>query len=304
MKLAILSDARLPTNPAFAGHGLGQIVHAVATGLAARGHDVTLLAAPNSKFEAGKLVTATDEADFLRHDLTQFDAVIDNTHEHVTGQIRNLPALQVSHDREARPTANAVFPSEAHREWHDFTEVNGKVVHNGVKLPDLSTFGERRGGYAAFLSMFYAPKQPIAALEACRLAGVKLLMAGPTPPAPPPGATYIGPLSGLDKLEFLYHADVLIHPASMEAAPVTILESLSVGTPVVVSALGGASENMLPGKTGLCAYDIEGFAEALQQVGKIDRAACRQYVVNCRSERAMIDGYEGLLEAVKNGERW
>ena len=56
MKFAILSDTRLPTSPDFGGHGLGQIAYAVAAGLAALGHDVTLFAAPGSEFKPGKMV--------------------------------------------------------------------------------------------------------------------------------------------------------------------------------------------------------------------------------------------------------
>lgn len=304
MKIAVLSDTRLPTSPDFAGHGLGQIVHAVATGLAERGHEVTLFAAPGSEFSAGKLITETDERHFLRHDLAAYDAVMDNGHSHPTGQIKGLPAIQVSHDREAKPTANAVFPSAAHLDFMGFNSDNGLIVHNGVKLPDLSKFGKRRGEYVAYLSTFYPQKQPLAALDAARLAGLKLVMAGPTPPAPPPGCAYIGPLSGDDKLEFLYHADVLIFPSSIECAPVTVLEAQSVGTPVVVSAYGGSHENMNPNVTGYVCQDTLDMASALCDALNLDRDACRQWIADNRSEAEMVNGYEKLLKAVSCGARW
>ena len=304
MKIAVLSDTRLPTSPDFAGHGLGQIVSTVANGLAEHGHEVTLFAAPGSEFKAGKLVTATDEQHFLRHDLTAFDAVMDNTHSHITGQIQGLPAVQVSHDRESKPTANAVFPSKAHGEWHGFNRTNAKVIHNGVKLPDISGYGKRRGGYVAYLGTFYPQKQPNAALDAARLAGVNLVMAGPTPPAPPPGSRYIGPLWGEDKFEFLYHADALIFPSSIECAPVTVLEAQSVGTPVIVSAFGGSHENMQHEKTGFVCQDTLEMSAALRNIHCINRDACRQWVSENRNEADMVAAYDAILQDVAAGKQW
>lgn len=304
MKLAILSDTRLPTAPDYPGHGLGQIAHAVASGLIERGHDVTLFAAPASELEGGRVITATDERDFLRHDLTAFDAVMDNTHQHITGAIKNLPAIQVSHDREGAPTANAVFPSKAHRNYYGFKEAESRIVPNGVKLPEISTFGKRRGGYVAWLGHFNPQKQPLAAIDAARLAGVKLLMVGTTPPAPPPTGNYLGPLWGDDKFEFLYHADALIFPSSIECAPVTVLEAQSVGTPVIVSCFGGSHENMNPNATGYVCQDTLEMAEAIGSIGKIERDDCREWVAQNRNEAAMVDGYEALLTQVANGERW
>lgn len=301
MKVCVLSDARLPTNPAFPGHGLGAIVHAVATGLAAKGHDVTLFGAAGSVFECGKLITATNEVDFLEHDLSQYECVMDNTHSKITSGKRAIKAIRVSHDREHDPGTNAVFPTIAHRDWFGS---NGRIIYNGVKLPDMNRYNPHRvsGLYIAWLGAFHPQKQPIAALEAARLAGVKLLMAGTTPPAPPPGARYIGPLWGQEKLDFLYYADALIYPGTVEAGTVTVLEAQSVGTPVIVSEMGGAHENMLPDKTGLTGRDIEDFARAIQSIGKIDHAACRQWIADCRNEQAMIDQYEALLVRVAGGE--
>ena len=229
---------------------------------------------------------------------------MDNGHSHPTQQIKGLPAIQVSHDREQHPTANAVFPSRSHRDWHGFTDANSKIVHNGVQIPDVTCFGERRGGYVAYLSIFNPQKQPNAALDAARLAGFNLVMAGPTPPAPPPGSHYIGPLWGEDKYEFLYHADALLHPSSIECAPITVLEAQSVGTPVIVSAFGGSHENMLHKKTGFACQDTLDMADALLAVRDIDRDGCREWVAANRNVDDMVAAYEGLLADVANGARW
>jgi glycosyltransferase involved in cell wall biosynthesis len=302
LKIAVFSDTRLPTNPAMPGHGLGQIAHSVATGLLERGHDVTLFAGGGSAF-TGKLLVEANESDFLRYDLAAFDAIIDNTHQHVTGKIAGLPAAQVSHDREHTPTANAVFPSKAHRDWHGLNAKNSRIVHNGVVVPELPK-NAKKGGYAAYLSTFFAPKAPLMAAEAARLAGVKLYAAGPTPPEPPPGADYIGPVTGDDKLAFFAGADCLLFGASTECAPVTVLEAQAAGCPVIVAAYGGASENMADGITGYVVRDTLEMVDAIGNVGKISREDCREWVRANRSRAQMIDGYEALVKELASGRRW
>jgi len=303
MKIAILSDTRLPTSPHFAGHGLGQIVSAVAEGLSVRGHNVTLFAGKGSIFDGGELHTASDERDFLRHDLSAYDCVMDNTHGKVTRGVRGLPVIQVSHDRESRPNVQAVFPSEAHALWHGFTRNNARIVYNGVDFK-RHTGKFKRGEYVAYLSTFYPAKGANCAFQASRLAGVKLVMAGPTPPAPPPGADYIGPLAGEDKWRFLAGARALIFPSAIEAGPVTVLEAQAVGTPVIVSAFGGSKENMSDGLTGYTAKDTDEFAARLADIGAIRSSDCMEWIESNRSTGQMVNAYEDLLTRVAGGERW
>lgn len=301
MKIAVLSDTRLPTNPAYTGHGLGQIVHAVASGLSRKGHTVTLFAGHDSAFDGGELITATDERGFLQHDLTRYDAVMDNTHGKVTRAIKGLPALQVSHDREARPSACAVYPSEFHRSLVGGGV--GEVVYNGVALPEIDEDWKPRN-HVVYMSTFYPAKGANAAWQASQMAGIPCKFAGTTPPAPPPGSDYVGPLSGVDKVRFFAEAKTLIFPSAIEAGPVTVLEAQAAGCPVIVSPFGGASENMADGMTGYIAGDVDAIVDALAVIDQIDRVECRAWIARNRSQQRMIDAYEGLLQRVANGERW
>lgn len=307
MKIAVLSDTRLPTAKHFPGHGLGQIMLAIADGLKAKGHDVTLYAGRGSTF-GGTLVTRDDEKEFLGLDFSSFDAALDGGHFHQLSKLHpDGPIINLSHDREAPPGKNAVFPTQAHRDYHGYTEQNGQVVHNGVDTltphPSPSGRGEQEP-YFAYLSTFYPPKGATMAMDAARLAGVKLVMAGPTPPAPPPGSNYIGPLWGVDKLNFLAGAKALLFPSAIEAGPVTVLEAQSVGCPVIVSWYGGAKENMADKRTGFTCRDTVGMAQAIQAIDEIERENCVEWVQGNRSASRMVDKYENLLALVAKGERW
>jgi len=215
--------------------------------------------------------------------------------------VPNAPILNVSHDREAVPGANAVFPSDAHRKAHRYG-TRGRVIPHGVRAP-TADYGAR-ADYFAYLSMFHEPKGPKMAAEAARLAGVPLIMAGPTPPAPPPGVRYVGPLEGADKWRFLARARALLFPASTESAGLVALEAQAVGTPAIVSAYGGAAEQIHSGVTGYTARDTLEMVEAIGKIDQIERARCAAWVASERSIDKMIDAYEQACRDLARGERW
>jgi glycosyltransferase involved in cell wall biosynthesis len=301
MRLAVLSDTRLPTNISFPGHGLGKLALALATGLQALGHEVTLFAGQGSAWE-GQLVTFNDELEYATAPL-EYDVVLDITHQHkLQEQKPNLKIVNISVDREHPPGKNAVFPSEAHRVWHRYTPACACIIPHGVEFPDLPDVPQ--GEYFAYLSMFHAPKQPNMAADAARLAGVELVMCGVTPPAPPPHVHYIGALSGDDRLRFLAGAKALLYPASTESAGLVPLEAASVGTPSIVSSYGGAPEQILEGVTGYAVHDTEQMVEAIAKVGTLERAKIRQWVYDNRRVETMVQQYEKLCYEVASGVTW
>lgn len=303
MNICILSDARLPTRADYPGHGLGQIMLAIANGLLERGHTVTLFAGVGSRFNGERLIVKPDESEFLSAQFSHYDAILDGGHFHeLSRQHPELPVINISHDRESKPGKNAVFPSRSHRQWHGYNDKNGKVVYNGVLTPQAMNIA--KGDYFAYLGGFYAAKAPIMAAESARLAGVRLVAAGNTPPAPPPNVQYIAPLWGDDKLRFLAGAKALIYPSAQEAAPVTVLEAQSVGTPVIVHQYGGSKENMMPDVTGYTCRDTLDMVNAIGRIDALNSSDCVDFVQKFRSEQQMIDGYEALAQAVAQGERW
>jgi glycosyltransferase involved in cell wall biosynthesis len=97
--------------------------------------------------------------------------------------------------------------------------------------------------------------------------------------------------------------DVLALTSHNEASPVSILEALSCGVPVVAVEVGSVPETVEPGQTGLlfAAGDLDGYIAATLQLledpklGKKLGSNGRQRVINERSLSAMVDGYESLL---------
>src|SRR5262249_34934980 len=91
-----------------------------------------------------------------------------------------------------------------------------------------------------------------------------------------------------------------------EAAPVSILEALSVGCPVVASDVGSVRETVMDGETGrvFAAGDVDAYsAAAIELLRNADLrrqlgAAGRNLVVERWSLDAMVRGYEQLIEGV------
>jgi len=65
--------------------------------------------------------------------------------------------------------------------------------------------------------------------------------------------------------DYLFHADALVMPSWHEGLPYTILETMSVGTPILASRVGGLQEILHHGETALLLEpgDVEGWARAM-----------------------------------------
>jgi glycosyltransferase involved in cell wall biosynthesis len=99
---------------------------------------------------------------------------------------------------------------------------------------------------------------------------------------------------------------VFVLTSHIEANPVSILEAMSVGRPVVATRVGSIHEAVADGKTGYLAPPNDGSALAdrvlqLLRNPRLSRslgAAGRQAVISRWSLAAMVQGYERLIEAI------
>lgn len=87
-----------------------------------------------------------------------------------------------------------------------------------------------------------------------------------------------------------------------EASPVSLLESLACGVPVVATHVGSVGESVLEGKTGMLvpSRDVDSFADAVGRLlGDPKQRALfgqegRKLVLRTGSLQSMVDGYERL----------
>jgi len=165
-----------------------------------------------------------------------------------------------------------------------------KVIPNGVDPAGLpGAVGSHDGRRLAFLGRFSAEKNPLLALEVLdrvRADGYRLRMIGDGPlvEAVRRRATELGladrvELVGarprMQALQDLSECDALVVPSLWEGMPMAPLEAMAIGVPVVASAVGGLTEAIEHGRTGLliASPDPASYADAVRALEQTETRA-------------------------------
>jgi glycosyltransferase involved in cell wall biosynthesis len=79
---------------------------------------------------------------------------------------------------------------------------------------------------------------------------------------------FLGPIKGQAKTEAFRDADIFILPSYAEGVPISMLEAMSYGIPVVVTDVGGIPETVTDGQEGFIVRpgQIEAIAAALSRL--------------------------------------
>lgn len=319
MRIAVISDAVLPT-PYDYGHGLGRMAHQVATGLLKRGHNVTLFARTDSRFD-GTLITPSDaygydgEAALARAALEQhlcspFDVFVDHSHIHRLSEIMpELPVVNVFHDIYQAHRHNAVVVSYAQKLMMNIPDAI--VVHNAV--PDPALF-EEPDDYAVIVGALTPIKKPLLAIEACARFGIRLIIVGHSegdrfPWEATGSCEYLGPLPHARALQMIARARLLFQLGATESFGLTALEAILCGVPVVAWPSGGSLDIIDQGVTGAF-VPVQGrdvvasVNDAMRLALTLDRHRVRQVALTKFSVDEQITRYEALCARCARGEFW
>jgi glycosyltransferase involved in cell wall biosynthesis len=334
MRIGIIAPPWLAVPPIGYG-GTEQFVDELARGLRSAGHDVVLFCTGDSTcpvarcwvFDAahpdriGDVAFERRHVESAYHVLQDVDVVHDNT---MAGPVYalNVPEVPVvvTHHGPFDDQACAAFRTAGQRialvaiSRHQASTAGRlcieQVIQHGV---DLERFPTGPGGdYFVFLGRMTPDKGAHRAAALAREAGVRLLIAGKQrEPAevryfrehvePLLGADveYLGELAPDDKVALLGQARAVLNPIQWpEPFGLVMIEALACGTPVLASPDGAASEIVHDGVTGfLCTSDDE-FIRRMNDVGQIDRRACRDAVEHSFSTDRMVRDYERLFRRV------
>lgn len=187
-----------------------------------------------------------------------------------------------------------------------------RVVPNGVSL-DAWPLGP--GGDSLVWSGRITPeKGPHLAIEAARLAGLPLRLAGPisdsdyfadqVAPRLGPDVRYIGHLSHESLAQLVARsAATLVTPRWDEPYGLVVAESLACGTPVAAFARGGVPEIVGGDAQGALVPtdDVAALAAELPRVIALDRAQVRRHAERHLSVEAMVDRYVELYRELLTG---
>ncbi len=351
MRVCLIASTRFPVREPFAG-GLESMTHALARELAQRGHEVALFAAPGSdatlpvrhlmpaEFTPSAAAMADVNAPgprwlaehhaylglmlaLARTGADEFDLVHDNSLHHLPVAMAStltIPVLTTLHTPPLPYLESAVRLAEKESAFvavSDFTArawshvVRSDVVRNGV---DLGRWRHGPGGGPAVWSgRLVREKAPHEALDACRAAGVPLVLVGPVhdeayfrdevAPRLGGGATYAGHLAQDDLAQLLRSASVaLVTPVWDEPYGLVAAEALAAGTPVAGYRRGGVPE-VVGTRGGILVEpgDVAALARAVAAAQRLDRHVVRRHAERTCSSQRMVDGYERVYDRVVGG---
>jgi glycosyltransferase involved in cell wall biosynthesis len=193
------------------------------------------------------------------------------------------------------------------------------VVRNGVEVEGFPWIASKKP-YLLWLGRICPEKGAHLAIQAARLAGLPLMLAGQVYPfsyhqqyfqreivphvhdklqrvrfaeAPSPE----------QKMHLLSHARALLIPSvAEETSSLVAMEAAACGTPVIAFRRGALPEVVRHGITGLVVDSVEEMAQAVGHLGEVNPANCRRHAEQKFSAARMVDGYEQLyLQVVEQG---
>ena len=183
------------------------------------------------------------------------------------------------------------------------------TVYNGIDL-SLYPFQQSGGEDLIFLGRIHPDKGVHLAIEAARLSGRRLVIAGIVqdvayfeekvkPHLDGARIRFIGPVDVSGKNELFARAYALLHLNTIpERFGLVLAEANAAGVPVIAMDLGSCREVISDGVTGFLVSNPGEAAQCLDRIPQIVRSACRERVQQCFSVDTMVEQYERVYSTV------
>lgn len=336
MKIAVISTTILPCPPS--GYsGLEMVAWQCAKGLAARGHEVLLIApgdAPTPGFERHRTtIGESEQAAFggYHERLKNYDVVIDHSWNKWAALYKchgNLaaPVLNVCHAPVhtmfqsppplVLPCMVAISQDQA-AHMNEIWGVPARVAYNGVDLDFYKPTGTPRSDRYLYLARLSSIKGPHLAIDLARRLRFGLDMVGDESMTGEPqlaqrvralavnNIRFHGPATREQTVTWFNAAKAMLHPAFPFREPFGLapVEAQACGLPVLASDHGACRETVVHGVTGFVCKTQEDMAEYIKTdaVRSLRSEDCRANAERF-SVRAMVERYEELCsEAIATG---
>lgn len=337
MRIAMVSTPFLPVPPRDYG-GTELVVHELAIGLAARGHDVVLFATGDSTAPL-PLRYCYARAQWPPEPLVDFhhvtwamreiaDGGFDIVHVHsaaalACARLAPLPPMvyTLHHVRDQACSAfyrwhrDAYYVAISHdQRQREIPLPRVAVIHHGLE-PRHYACTDRPGDYLCFVGRFSPIKGIHTAIDVAREAGLPIHVAGSVHAEDAAWADRVlnwrlrqDHVVNLDrvgmeaKVPLLRDAKALLAPIDWnEPFGLVLIEAMLSGCPALAFGRGSVPELVEPGVTGWVARDTEHMVELLRPGGPVDqfdRQRCRARAIERFSSTRMVEDYERLYAGI------
>jgi glycosyltransferase involved in cell wall biosynthesis len=327
LRLAVLAPISWPTPPP--GYGpWEQIAYSIASGMSARGADVTLFATGNSRaaVKIAAVVPVGLEEDRARNAdvysalhigklferAADFDLIHNNFDwKPLTYALATAapPMITTIHGFSSPPILAAYYAGAARSFYCSISDADRDpglaylaTTYNGID-PSAWTYRAEPGADLVFLGRFHPEKGAHLAIAIAKKAGLRLKLAAipqddayfkelVEPHIDGDRIQFLGHVQGTARDELLGTALALVHMTTRpERFGLTMIEAMACGTPVLGADMGSIPEIVVDGETGYLCRDVDDAAAHVPSLAELDRAACRRHVETTFSTARMIDRY-------------
>lgn len=341
MRIALVSTPFIAVPPKDYG-GTELVVHMLAEGLRARGHDVTLFATGDSE-TSSRLEALYPEAAWPPNPLIELNHMswalarvaeedFDVVHCHAAAALALAALLPgppivytIHHVRE--PSLSRFYQQFP---WVWYAAISDRQRELEIPLPRVTTIhhgldpepyaGETKAGdYVCFIGRLSEVKGPHVAIDVAERAGMEIRVAGRihnddddpdfasrevVPRLERPHVRYLGAIGIGEKGPLLRGARAMLVPIDWEEPfGLVMIEAMLAGCPVIAFPRGSAPELIEEGITGFLARDSEDMVEILRnRVADFDRERCRARAIERFSADRMVREYEAWFERARSAD--
>ena len=187
------------------------------------------------------------------------------------------------------------------------------TVYNGIDVGTYNFYEKPQDPpYLAFLGRVSPEKGTHLAIEIAKRSGWQLKIAGKVdvvdrlyfeqeikPHIDGEQIQFLGEANHAQKSKLMGNAAVTLFPITWrEPFGLVMVESMVTGTPVIAMNLGSTTEVIAHGKTGFLCNSVEECVAAIEAATQLDRATCRQHVIDKFSAQKMTSGYEAVYQNI------
>lgn len=188
--------------------------------------------------------------------------------------------------------------------------IDARVIPNPLDVAKWPFQTNKDDYYLLWIGRICKIKGPHDAIAAARLAGRRLILAGPVedaaffnseiePHVDGSVIEYVGEVSGQARLDLFSRAHALLMPIGFcEPFGIVMAEAMACGTPVIATAEGAAPELVQPGWNGFLANNTLEIAAAVQRIPEINPTDCRRSVSERYHVNVVVAQHEALYRAI------